>query len=738
MMNIAWFKDLDQAFKKFLEENNIKDKIFGILKDLDVDNNEELQNASNKIKEIILNVEIPSSIKDDIIDAYDTLNVDKELFEKAKEALAIIKAGRDMPYVAVRSSATAEDLPEASFAGQQATFLNVRGNQNLLYAVKKCWASLYTARAIYYRIKNNFPHEKVLIAVIIQKQIHSDKSGVIFTVNPLNNNENEILIEAGFGLGDAVVSGSIIPDQYILDKGDLRLKEKETGKQEWKLEFDFNTKETVKKKIDVKRRILEEYEIKNLGELARKIEQHYKKPQDIEYAIEGNKVYIVQSRPITTLKKVAKKVSEDVSDRKVILKGMSASPGIYSGPVKILNSMEELGKVNDGDILVAVQTNPDFVPAMKRAKAIVTDSGGSTSHAAIVSREMGIPCVVGTDKATEILKDGDIITVNGSKGEVYEGKVEVKQEVEEHREVMGGVETITKIKVIMDIPDLADKVAETGAEGIGLVRLEIMISEGGVHPRKYIEDDREEEYIELLVNGIKKMAEAFKGKPVWVRTSDLRTDEYRGLEGGEEEPKETDPMIGNHGIRRVLKQQGILKAEVKALKRLHEEGYNNVGVMIPFVINLDEVVKAKEIMREIGLEPCKDIDFGVMIETPASCWIIEDICKEGVSFVSFGTNDLTQLTLGVDRNNEDIAYLFNEKHPAVLGEIKKVIDTCKKYNVETSLCGQSGSDPEMAEFLVKFGIDSISANPDAVDRIKEVVARTEKKLLLDFARRRNS
>jgi len=760
-MNVAWFKDLNNrnieiaggkgaslgemynaefpippgfvvtadAFKSFLTENNIKDKIFELLSNLNVENSEELRKISENIKDVILESKMPLAVRDDIIEAYETLNVDKELFKNAGQALDIIKAGRDPPYVAVRSSATAEDLPTASFAGQQETFLNIKGNNNLLESVKKCWASLYTARAIYYRTKNNFPHEKVYIAVIVQKQIHSDKAGVIFSVNPVSNDENEILVEAGFGLGEAVVSGSITPDSYILNKDSLTLKDKKLGDQQWKITLDPNTGKNVRRNIEPGNQVLNEYELKKLGEITKKIEEHYKVPQDIEFAIEGSRIYIVQSRPITTLKKPVKFEEEKEIEHEALLKGLAASPGVASGKVKIVTGLNDLHKIEEGDVLVAKMTNPDYVSAMKKAVAIVTDEGGLTSHASIVSREMMIPAVVGTDKATEILKDNDIITVNGHKGEVYKGEIEIKEKEKEYE--YSDAETITRIKTLLDIPDMAEKLSKFDVDGVGLVRLEIMIAEGGVHPSKFIRDNREEEYIELLVNGIRKIAEAFKGKPVWIRTSDLRTDEYRNLEGGEDEEKETDPMIGNHGIRRSLKEEGILRAEFKALKKLQDEGYDKLGVMIPFVINIEEVKKAKEIFKEEGL----NINFGIMIETPASCWIIEDICKEGVDFVSFGTNDLTQLTLGVDRNNDEIAYLFDELHPAVKEEMKRVIKICKEYNIETSICGQSGSNLEMAEFLVIAGIDSISVNPDAVDKIRDIVAKTEKKLMLEAARK---
>ncbi|MFC1697163.1 putative PEP-binding protein, partial [Nanoarchaeota archaeon] len=407
---------------------------------------------------------------------------------------------------------------------------------------------------------------------------------------------------------------------------------------------------------------------------------------------------------------------------------------------KIINSPIRSKRVNfisnDGikDVYnLSINNNHNFVVFTKNITPLLV----SNCHAAIVSREMGTPCIVGTDNGTEVLKNGQIVTVDATHAKVYDGKVatvQPKKPAEHAQAAQADPVTATEVKCIMDLPTHAEKAAETGADGVGLTRLEIMIAKGGIHPAKYIKDGKQEDYTNLLVEGIKQIAQAFHGKPVWVRNSDMRSDEYRNLEGGDEEPKETDPMIGWHAIRRLLDEPEILKAEFKAIKILHDEGLTNVGIMIPFVIRADELKKAKEIMREVGLEPCKDVDFGVMIETPASCWIIEDLCKEGISFVSFGTNDLTQLTLGIDRNNQKIQKLFDELHPAVLGEIAQVIKVCRKYKVTTSICGQAGSKPKMAEFLVHHGIDSISANPDAVHEIKRTVARTEKKLLLDAER----
>lgn len=734
-----------KAYKLFLEHNKLSDEIYDVLHELDVENNEKLQEASKKVQEIIMEGVIPDGIREEVREAYDNLNVNQEIFKNAGKALDIIKAGRDVPFVAVRSSATAEDLKNASFAGQQATFLNVKGFSNLIRNVQRCWASLFTARAIYYRVKNNFPHEKVLIAVIVQKMVNSEKSGVIFSANPMNNNKEEIVIEGGWGLGEAVVSGAINPDNYILNKKDLKIKKKDINEQDWMYTLDVSLNKTVRRNIPDKKKkeqVLSDFEIKKLGELTVLIENHYQKPQDIEFAIEGSKIYIVQSRPITTLKKkphmAGKEKGEESAKEEikgeVILEGLGASPGVGSGVVKILKSVEELGKIEKGDVLVTEMTNPDMVPAMERASAIVTNEGGTTCHAAIVSRELGIPAIVGTEKATEVLKEGEKITVDGSEGKVYKGEVEIKQEKEEYEIHNEDIETVTGIKVLIDMPKLAEKAAATGADGVGLLRAEFMILNKKEHPWHMIKKGRKDEFVEGLKEDMIEIASHFKGKPMWYRTLDAPTDEFRHMEGGEDEPEEDNPMMGWRSIRRDLDQPELLKAQFEAIKKVHDAGYTNIGVMLPLVTDVEQIQKAKEYLREFDMEPMENIEFGVMIETPASVQIIEEICKEGVDFVSFGTNDLTQFTLAVDRNNAKVQGLYNEKHPAVIRQIEKVINICKEYNVETSICGQAGSDEEMAEILVKLGIDSISANIDAVRKIRYIVHKIEKKLLLDVAR----
>ncbi len=706
------------TYKEFIVKTGIVGEIKRFLSNLNVEDTNELQERANYIQKLIVTTPVTDSIKEDIIEAYDALNTEE-----------ITSGRKEDVFVAVRSSATAEDLPQASFAGQQSTYLNVRGKEQLIRAIRMCWASLFTARAIYYRTKNNFDHMKVLICVVIQKMVNADQAGVMFSANPATDNLSEIVIEAVHGLGETAVSGEVNPDVYIIDKAEMLIKTRTLRMQKWGLfrsSEGKNVKHNIPEAID-KQQVLPDDIILELARYAKKIEEHYEKPQDIEWAVEKNNVYIVQSRAITTLGE--RKTNDEVVGE-AIVKGQTASSGIASGPVKIILSTNDLGKIIQGDVMVTPMTNPDMVMEMKKAAAIITDEGGMTSHAAIVSREMQIPCIVGTENATKVLRDGDVVTVDATHGKVVFGAVAFEQV---SKEIKPKIATKTQLRLIMDIPEIAVEAAKTGADGIGLFRLELLIGENGIHPAEYIRQNKDDEYTDMLVNRLRQVGDAFKGKPIWIRTSDIRTDEYRGLKGGDKEPHETDPMIGWHGIRRGLDEPRILKAEFNAIKKLHKKGYTNFGIMIPFVIRPNEVKQAKDILRSVGLEPLRDVAFGVMIETPASCWVIEDICKEGVSFISFGTNDLTQLTLGIDRNNERIAHLFDEMHPAVLGEIVGVVNMCKKYGVETSLCGQAGSRPEMAEFLVQIGIDSISVNRDSIYKISELVKQVEDKQTNDVS-----
>ncbi|MBU3923504.1 MAG: phosphoenolpyruvate synthase [Nanoarchaeota archaeon] len=700
------------AFFYFLKEAKLEQKIKDILNTIKVDNTDDLTQKAKEIRKLITESEMPENLQNEITEAYDHFNVDLDDFHNSPGALAILKSSRESIFVSVRSSATAEDLGDASFAGQQSSFINVKGNPELIQKIKECFASIFTARSIYYRKKKGF-EGLVGIAAIVQKMINSDKSGVIFSRNPVKNND-EILIEAVFGQGEGIVSGTIKPDQHTLTRDLELIQEKISDKKVAIIRTSGGETKTIQLTPEKSNsRVLKTYELKQLAEFAIKLEEHYNKPQDIEFAIENENTYILQTRPITTLKKTETKEAD--LDGQIITEGMAASPGVASGIVKIIHSMDDLGKIKDGDILVTTMTNPDMVVSMQKAAAIVTSEGGVTAHAAIVSREMGIPAIVGAQDCMEKLKDGDEITVDGFHGKVFAGKAENKSV-----KILPVVDTKTKIKVMVDLPQFAERAAKTNADGVGLIRLEGLIASSGKHPVAYEKENKLDDYKKMLKEGLLKIAETFIGKPIWIRSSDIRSDEYANLEGAPKEI-EKNPMLGDHGIRFSLKHPGIFKAELMACKELADKGHK-FGVMFPQIISVDEVKQARAIFNELKID---NVQFGVMIETPAASILIKDICEEGIDFISFGTNDLTQYTLAIDRGNEEVQNIYDEMNWAVLKQISRVIRECKKHNVETSICGQAGSKPEMVEFLVKQGIDSISVNADVAKQISELVQKLE-------------
>lgn len=711
-----------QAYRDFITRSRIADGIFEALK-VDVHDPAALNGAAEKAKGLVLEAKVPEDIEEAIRSRY------REMCAREGEEVL----------VAVRSSATAEDLPDASFAGQQETFLNMRGEEQVLEAVRKCWASLYGARAIFYRVEQGFEHEKVNISVTVQKMINSEKSGVMFSSHP-STGVPEVIIEAAWGLGEAVVSGSVSPDNYVVDRADKKIVSRFVAKKEIMIVRDKKTGKTVTKKVPADKRekvVLSDAEILQLADQAEALEEHYGIPQDIEWAFEGGEMYILQSRPITTISKGdGGSVEKAMGSGKVILTGLGASPGVATGEVKIVSGSGDLGKIKEGDILVTVMTEPDMVPAMKRAGAIVTDEGGMTCHAAIVSRELGFPAVVGTKEGTKTLTEGMIITVDGGKGKVYEGRLKTQKAAEPAASPVSFVYkpiTATEIKVNVSMPEAAEQAAATLADGVGLLRIEHMILGLGKTPRYYINAGKEDEYLDELVGGVRTVAEAFYPKPVWVRTLDAPTDEFRGMAGGENEPHEHNPMLGWRGIRRDLTETDHFRLEMRAFKKLHEMGLSNVGIMLPLVQHVSEFKRAKALMVEEGLD-LEKIDLGIMVETPGAALTIDDFIEDGIDFVSFGTNDLTQYTLAVDRNNQNVAYLYTELHPAVLALIEYVVERCNRAGVTTSICGQAGSYPDMAKRLVEIGITSISANIDAVATVRETVARAEQIIMLRAAR----
>ena len=717
-----------QAFRDFINRARIAQKLSDALK-VDVNDEAQLLKAEAAAKKLIMDAKVPKDIERAIRSRYDEL---------------CKREGKEV-FVAVRSSATAEDLPDASFAGQQETYLNTRGADQVFEAVRKCWASLYGARAIFYRVEQGFDHDKVNLSAIVQKMVDSEKSGVMFSSQP-STGEPLVVIEAAWGLGESVVSGSVSPDNYVVDRLKKSIVSRFTATKEIQIIRDPKTLKTVTVKVPAEKKevvVLTDDEILQLANYAEILEKHYGIPQDIEWGVEKNKIYILQSRPITTINNGKKASAESSGSGKVLLTGLGASPGVATGTVKLIAAGKDLGKIQQGDIMVTKMTMPDMVPGMKRAGAIVTDEGGMACHAAIVSRELGCPAVVGSKKATLVLKDGMEVTVDGSKGIVYEGRVAAPESAKAASRAASAAVTMvskpitaTEVKVNISEPDRAQAAAATLADGVGLLRIEHMILGLGKTPNWYIKSNRTEEYIDELVKGVKTVADAFYPRPVWVRTLDAPTDEFRAMEGGEGEPIEHNPMLGWRGIRRDLVETDHFRLEVRAFKKLHEMGLTNVGIMLPMVQHARELHAAKAIMVDEGLD-LEKIDVGIMVETPGAALTIEDFIEEGLDFVSFGTNDLTQYTLAVDRNNENVAGLFTELHPAILKQIEYVVERCNEAGVKTSICGQAGSYPEMAKRLVEIGITSISANIDAVAVVRETVARAEKIMMLRALREKS-
>ena len=734
------------AYDYFIKEAGVGAAIKEIIDGLDVEDSAALQKASKDIIELIVDSEIPQDLVDEINKAYDGLDERVELEDTE---------------VAVRSSATAEDLPEASFAGQQDTYLHISGKEELINHTRKCWASLWTARAIYYRQLQGFDHFDVALSVVVQMMINSAKSGVMFTANPINNSRKEIMINGSWGLGEAVVSGTVTPDEYIVSKESKEISEKHIAEKTSmivKKDFGVGTVEVgVGEYIGhekISEQCLTDKEILELANYGLKIEEMYGTVQDIEWGFdkETEKLYILQSRPITTLKEETS-VDTVTSDEELVMlvRGLGASPGIASGKVKSIKDISEIDRVKDGDILVTVMTNPDMVPAMRRASAVVTDEGGRTCHAAIVSRELGIPCIVGAKGASAELKEGTMVTVDATRGVVYEGKVlqEKQAKQEEKADEKGGavasqdlinqLSPITATKIYMNLgePGMIDKYKDLPFDGIGLMRTEFIFSNMiGIHPMHLVKTGRGDLLIDKMSEGITTVAQEVYPRPLVVRLSDFRTNEFRGLEGGDEvEPIEHNPMIGWRGVSRYISpdyEEGF-RLECRAMKRVRDEfGLTNVWAMLPFVRTTWELERVKEIMAEEGLEQSRDFKIWIMAEVPSVVFQAEEFAQMVDGF-SIGSNDLTQLVMGADRDSgilNNMGY-FDERNEAVKRAISILIKAAHKYDKTISICGQGPSQyPEFAEFLVQEGIDSMSVNPDTVGYTRRLVASVEQRMML--------
>jgi pyruvate,water dikinase len=740
------------AYERFIEETRIAEKIYKIINETVTDTNDpkQYEAASKKIRALIEASSVPKEIERDVKSAYKELN----------EILNL----KDV-FVAVRSSATAEDLADASFAGQQETYLNVRGEDDLLKKVVKCWSSLFTPRAIFYRNEKGFAHEKVFISVGVQKMVNSRAAGVIFTLNPVTGNTDEIVIEGNYGLGETVVSGAVNPDHFEVDKNTLKIKEKQLARKTIQYIRDPNTGETIHLDVpeeEQKQPCINDEEILKLAELAKQIEQHYGKAQDIEWAIDKDltfpkNVFIVQSRPETVwsvrVMETPPRVEESrpEGELKVIVKGLSAGKRGYGiGIAKVVLTPEEASKtMQKGDILVTDMTNPDYVPFMKIASAIVTDRGGVTSHAAIVSRELSIPCIVGTETATKVMETGKEYTVDSRNGIVYEGLLaEATQPVMPQgaaattATATSAVEpvpvTATKIYMNLGVPEKIDDYKNLPFEGIGLMRIEfILASYIGEHPLYLVETGQSQRFVDKLAEGIATVARAIQPRPVVVRFSDFKTNEYRELKGGDKyEIVEANPMLGWRGCSRYISHwyQKAFRLECQAIKKCRLEwGLKNVWVMLPMVRTVWEAEQCFDIMREEGLERSKDFKVWFMAETPSIAILADQFSKLADGF-SIGSNDMTQGILMIDRDSERLGQMgyFDERDPAVKRIIAHLIRVAHENGCTVSICGEGPSNlPDFAEFLVRVGIDSISVNNDAVVATKSLVASIEQKIILE-------
>jgi len=722
------------AYAAFCAETGLRDRLAGLLDDVNVEDTPALQAASAAARDLFDETPMPKPLEREIRSSYAQL------------------AGDDAQApVAVRSSATAEDTAESSFAGMNETFLNIRGADAVIDAVRRCWRSLFGARTIYYRGVNGFTQAGMDIAVVVQRQLASTRAGVMFTVNPATGERDELVIEGSFGLGESVVSGSVSPDRYVVEKATLAIRRREVHHKELVIEYapDGGTQQRMLSEEEALRPVLSDEEVVAVAELGRRIEKHYGSPQDTEWAFDPDGgLWMLQSRPITTLHDEPPAGAVEVQPSEpqtVLLRGLGGAPGSASGAARVLTSLAESGSLSDGDVLVTHMTSPDWLPLMRRAAAIVTDSGGMTCHAAIVSRELGIPCVVGTGEATRKLRDGELVTVDATRGIVLEG---ARASEPAHADGTAAASaaaarpvaavTATQILVNLSEPSQVERVKGLPADGVGLLRAELMVLEAlaGDHPRTLLQEGRGEDFVARMADALSTFAAGFAPRPITYRTIDFRTNEFSGLRGGERfEPDEANPMIGYRGALRYTREPDVFALEMEALRRVWDDGHQNLHVMLPFVRTARELRRCRELIAASGLLDRPGFELWVMAEVPSVLFNLREYAALGITGISIGSNDLTQLLLGADRDNEVLAETFDERDPAVKAYLSQLIPRARQLGLRTSICGQAPSvHPEYAELLVRAGIDAISVSVDVLDRTRALVAAAEQRVLLEAAR----
>jgi pyruvate, water dikinase len=782
------------AYAAFCEQSGVRARLQELLEGVDVEDGAALERAASEARQTVLDAPMPPELAEAIASGYRALAAEVTGIASAGVATGPSAepgvAGGDgspEPAVAVRSSATAEDTASASFAGMNETYLNMHGTEAVIDAVKRCWGSLFGARTIYYRGQRGFGQADMDIAVVVQLQIPSTRAGVMFTVDPASGERGELVIEGSFGLGEAVVSGSVSPDRYVVRKSDMAITTRSVRPKELAIEpaQDGGTRTRALSAEESMRPVLSDDEVLELARLGMNIEEHYGEPQDTEWSFAPDgRAWMLQSRPITTIAAPGHAAGE------VLVHGLGAAPGSAGGPVRLLSDPHDTAAFHDGDVLVTHMTTPDWVPLMRKAAAIVTDSGGMTCHAAIVSRELGIPAVVGTGDATRRLRDGELVTVDATHGTVLEGAAGpgvvtpagaagdgaagalatsgaagalatsgaagalatsagaiaapggagvIVPGAAAAMSATSAPVTATHLLVNLSEPSQVARTAPLQVDGVGLLRAEMMVLEAleGTHPKQLIEEGRGEEFVARMAQALTTFAAGFAPRPVTYRTIDFRTNEFRGLRGGERfEPQEANPMIGYRGALRYTREPEVFALELRAVRRVWEEGHENFHMMLPFVRTADELARCRELVADAGLLRHPRFELWIMAEVPSVLFNLERYAQLGIAGISIGSNDLTQLMLGADRDSELLAATFDERDPAVVAYLSELIPRARALGLRTSICGQAPSvHPEYAELLVGLGIESISVSVDAVQRTRRLIAAAEQRLLLEAARR---